>query len=304
MDLWLYLPDGLEQVYWMSEATRHQVAVVDTYSIILGMMSHFITMFSMRRFFDNMALGVSGSLLAVQFLWLRRARGSYDRWRHHITLIQACRWIFLRYLLGIRRAGYARLYLANFATGPSQPRRKLQQFISITVLGPVYTLFGSMVHMLPWKFQWVAISVGTVVHLCGGCSQQVALLHAAGLEPMAQKVCYHINQLLLMPMASGQQRELCDKHGPAHVVLFVSLLVGCVVPLWVSYCVERAGKKRFIRQLNEDFAQDLLDGLDLDGLDGFDRFMVGSVLVWLAACVPCLLAVLFAEALALSASIS
>jgi hypothetical protein len=241
---------------------------------------------------DNVLTVLSGTLLVCQLAWLRCRRDSYDRWRHHFTLVQTVRWLLLRYLVGVRRTGLTHVLSANVLdTAAAAPSRRLQKFISVTLLGAVFILFGSLVHMLPWRFQWIAVLIGTFIQIWGGCSQQLRLMHAAGLKPMAQQACYRINQLLLMPMTPPQQQHLCHSYSPAMVALFASLLVACVLPLWVSYQVEAASKRRCLRL---QARQPALAGRDVQRLSRFDQVLVGLLAAWLAAGVPCYAAILFA----------
>lgn len=295
MDFWLNLPNGLEQAFWRSETTRQYVADIDTYSLMIGLLGHLFTMLSMRRWTDNVLTMLSGTLLVCQLAWLRCRRDSYDRWRHHFTLVQTARWLLMRYLVGVRRTGLTHVLSANVLdTAATAPSRQLQKFVSVTLLGPVFILFGSLVHMLPWRFQWIAVLIGTFIHIWGGCGQQLRLMQTAGLEPMAQKACFRINQLLLMPMTPPQQQHLCSSHGAAMVGLFASLLVGCALPLWVSYQVEAASKRRYLRL---QARQPAPAGQDAEMPSRFDQVLVGLLTAWLAACVPCYAAILFAEPL-------
>lgn len=295
MDFWLHLPYGLEQVFWRSETTRQYLADIDTYSLIIGILGHVFTMMSMRRLMDNILTVLSGTLLVCQLVWLRCRRASYDRWRHHVTLFQSIRWLLLRYIIGVHSKGLTHVLAANVLhTAVHAPSRQLQNFLSVNLLGPVFILFGSLVHMLPWRFQVVAVTTGTGIQVWGYCNQQLRVMRAAGLEPMAQRACYCISGLLVMPMAPQHLQHVCDSNGPAMVSLFASLLVACMLPLWVSYHVEATSKRRFLRL--HVWQQSLADQ-DQERLSPCDQILVIGIRSWLAASTACYFTIMFAETL-------
>ncbi len=127
---------------------------------------------------------------------------------------------------------------------------------------------------------------------CGGVQQQLRVLHSAGLEPQARRLCYAANQVLLAPLTldAGQPLAYCGGSGAAFAATFPLLLVG-VGTLQLSYLQERGAKLRHLRELRG------AAGRSPGGRGGRGGALLAQgVRVWAVGVVACGTAVAWTEA--------
>jgi hypothetical protein len=158
----------------------------------------------------------------------------------------------------------------------------------------------------PRRLQCLFVLASFAMEAGGGVQQQLRMIKAFALEPLARQVCYGATQLLLAPLTLDESRPFgyCEDWAPAFAVVFPLLLVGAGAVL-LSYRQERCAKLRHMQELR--YMRELQGAAEGytgaggagaargEGCAGGGVLLVALVHGWAAAVVACVVALAWTE---------